>query len=55
MNVEWMSEIDILKAYPRAVHDSAINSDGRLARLFEDTVCMCSLTLNLSAVCFLHV
>ncbi len=49
-----MSEIDMLKAYPRAVHDSPINRDGRLAGFFEDTVCALSHS-KLSAVCFLSV
>lgn len=33
MNVEWMSEIDMLKAYPRAAHDSPINRNGWLGFL----------------------
>lgn len=32
MNVEWKSEIDMLKAYPIAIHDSSIYRDGRLDR-----------------------
>lgn len=34
MNVEWKSKIDMLKAYPIAIHDSSIYSDGRLACFF---------------------
>lgn len=49
-----MSEIDILKANPRAAHDGPINRDVRLARFSQDIVCASSRSL-LSAVCFPRV
>lgn len=40
-----MSEIDMLKACPRAVHDIPINRDGRLPEIFL-RYCTCSLILK---------
>lgn len=51
MNVEWKSKIDMLKAYPIAIHDSSIYSDGRLACFFFLSWAFSNSCL--SALCFL--
>lgn len=52
MNVEWKSEIDMLKAYPIAIHDSSIYSDGRLAWVFCFFFVMGFLTLMPKCIVF---